>query len=298
MIRDNWGHQRTRKLRYEQVMELVEKLIAERGLRPGDRIPTNNELARSAHVSLISVRRALDELERAGRIERHQGVGTFVAGERIVSDPAMAGSLLATLTGRQALDAIETLTLEIVAGMPSPTIARALNIASTEKVWRISRLRVIRRRPMILEQAVIPVHLAPTLDEVTLRRGGSLYRFLEDRHGLRDAYEEQHLMVTQPTGDERKLLELGPGQHVVRIRGVSFSQRGDPFDCFQQVYSAAHFAFYLSGQTDRHVIQRSDVLDWEVVPVAQLDDGASGDTVENQGGRLESSVEARQPGIT
>jgi len=33
-----------------------------------------------AGVSLITVRRALAELEREGRVHSHQGVGTFVAG--------------------------------------------------------------------------------------------------------------------------------------------------------------------------------------------------------------------------
>ena len=63
-------------------MALVEALIDERGLAPGDLLPPGREIAALAGVSLISVRRALDELERAGRIVRHQGVGTFVSEPR------------------------------------------------------------------------------------------------------------------------------------------------------------------------------------------------------------------------
>ena len=61
-------------LLYERVVDLVEQLIADRGLRPGDMLPTYTELAEQAGVSLITVRRALDELERAGRVRRHQGL--------------------------------------------------------------------------------------------------------------------------------------------------------------------------------------------------------------------------------
>src|SRR2546430_5650049 len=60
-------------------------------------LPTHAELAELTGVSLITVRRALDELERAGKVRRHQGLGTFLARPRIVTEPTRAGSLLGTL---------------------------------------------------------------------------------------------------------------------------------------------------------------------------------------------------------
>src|SRR5258708_37184100 len=75
-------------LLYERVVALVEQLIADRGMAPGDRLPTYAELAELAVVGMITVRRALDELERAGRVRRHQGLDAFVARPRIVSEPA------------------------------------------------------------------------------------------------------------------------------------------------------------------------------------------------------------------
>src|SRR5215469_831875 len=86
-------------LLYERVVDLVEQIIADRGLGPGDMLPSYTELAELAGVSLITVRRGLDELERAGRVRRHQGLGTFVARPRIVAEPTRTGSLLATLAG-------------------------------------------------------------------------------------------------------------------------------------------------------------------------------------------------------
>jgi DNA-binding GntR family transcriptional regulator len=264
------------RLRYEQVMDLVEKLIDTGGLRPGAMLPTNNELAEMSGVSLISVRRALDELERAGRIRRHQGVGTFVAAERILSAPARAGSLLATLTGEADRPEVRTKVLDIGRGLPTRAIARALDVPSGQMVWRIHRLRVIGSRPMISEQSVIPVSLAPTIDADTIRDGGSLYQLLADQHGLTDAFEEQYLDVTVPSESDRKLLELSSRDRVARIRGVSFSRNGTPFDCFQQVYPADGFAFYISGRTDRHVMPSSPVEDWNVAPLVAVAAAADG----------------------
>src|ERR1700723_1311611 len=89
-------------LLYERVVAYVEDLVTERGLVPGDLLPTYADLAASVGVSLITVRRALDELERAGKVRRHQGLGTFLARPRIIADPGRAGSLLGTLDQDEA----------------------------------------------------------------------------------------------------------------------------------------------------------------------------------------------------
>jgi DNA-binding GntR family transcriptional regulator len=56
-----------RKLRYEIVKEMILKMIEDQNLQAGSRLPTSIELVELSGFSLISVRRALDELERAGR---------------------------------------------------------------------------------------------------------------------------------------------------------------------------------------------------------------------------------------
>jgi DNA-binding GntR family transcriptional regulator len=247
---------------------MIEQLIADGGLQAGDMLPSNKELAASAGVSLISVRRALDDLEHAGRVRRHQGVGTFVAAERIFASPARAGGLLATLTGDAPAPVVDTEVLDVSQGAPTADLVRSLSLGLGEQVWQILRLRVIGARPMISERSVIPVRLAPTLDVPALLAGASLYDLLAQRHGRTDAFEEQYLDITVPTAADRKLLRLGARDRVARIRGVSFSHDGTPFDCFQQVYPADGFAFYLSGRTDRHVLPVSESGSVQLMDVA------------------------------
>src|SRR5215467_803772 len=104
-------------------------------MAPGDRLPSYGELAELAGVSLITVRRALDELERAGRVVRHQGVGTFVADGRIVSEPARAGALLSTLNAGGA-DEVVTKLIDVTRGRPTPALARVLGLGD-EDVWQV-----------------------------------------------------------------------------------------------------------------------------------------------------------------
>lgn len=256
------------KLRYEQVMDEIERLVVERNLEPGDLLPTQAELAELAHVSLISVRRALEELERDGRVRRHQGVGTFLSGPRIVSEPARAGGLLDTLAGEHRRPRLGGRINSLERGKPAPQVARALQLATEDEVWRLVRVRLLDGRPAIVETAVIPVALAPGMDQLRDRLSGSLYEALGEHYGLRDDHEEQYLEVGAASTQERRLLALATGAQVVRLRGLSMTAEGVPFDCFEQVYPATGFAFYISGGTEKRLLTSIGSWDMTVVPRA------------------------------
>ena len=51
-------------------------------LKPGDRVPSENELVESMNVSRMTANRALRELNDEGYVERIAGRGTFVADYR------------------------------------------------------------------------------------------------------------------------------------------------------------------------------------------------------------------------
>ncbi len=63
---------------YEQARHRIERLIADRGIKPGTRIPTESELARELYVSRTTIRNALKALEQEGKIERTPGRGAIV----------------------------------------------------------------------------------------------------------------------------------------------------------------------------------------------------------------------------
>ncbi|HEX2681125.1 MAG TPA: winged helix-turn-helix domain-containing protein, partial [Candidatus Dormibacteraeota bacterium] len=68
-----------RHLLYERLYNYVLDDIRKGTLRSGDRVPSEMELARKHGVSRITSMRALQDLERAGLVERIRGKGTFVA---------------------------------------------------------------------------------------------------------------------------------------------------------------------------------------------------------------------------
>jgi GntR family transcriptional regulator len=64
---------------YDQIVDAVKREIAAGRLLPGSAMPSFRALAEELVVSLITVKRAYEELEREGIVFRRQGIGTFVA---------------------------------------------------------------------------------------------------------------------------------------------------------------------------------------------------------------------------
>ncbi|MBQ0105137.1 MAG: substrate-binding domain-containing protein [Armatimonadetes bacterium] len=65
-------------MKYLKIKNEIEKLIL--GLNPGDRLPTEADITAKYNVSRITVRKALEILEKEGTVYRTQGAGTFAGG--------------------------------------------------------------------------------------------------------------------------------------------------------------------------------------------------------------------------
>jgi len=65
--------------RYELAAEQIVRLIADLALGPGDRLPTENDLAARLGTSRTVVRDAIKILSASGRVTAHKGRGLFVA---------------------------------------------------------------------------------------------------------------------------------------------------------------------------------------------------------------------------
>ncbi|HPO12361.1 MAG TPA: GntR family transcriptional regulator [Candidatus Hydrogenedentes bacterium] len=69
---------------YQQIIDGIKREISEGRLMAGAPLPSFRMLAEQLLVSVITVKRAYEELERDGIIYRKQGLGTFVSENGIV----------------------------------------------------------------------------------------------------------------------------------------------------------------------------------------------------------------------
>jgi GntR family transcriptional regulator of arabinose operon len=83
---------------HDQLVAYFTEEIDSRRLIPGDRMPSENALARRFGISRMTVRRAFDTLVHAGLLVRQQGKGTFVAEFSRKADTGLIGFIGQTLT--------------------------------------------------------------------------------------------------------------------------------------------------------------------------------------------------------
>lgn len=71
----------TAKPIYEQITSQIKAMVMSGELQTGDLIPSMRSLAKSLHVSVITVQKAYEDLQRDGFIETTVGRGSFVSAQ-------------------------------------------------------------------------------------------------------------------------------------------------------------------------------------------------------------------------
>lgn len=68
---------------YEQITSQIKTMILNGTLREGEALPSMRLLAKELRISVITTKRAYEDLERDGFIETVTGRGSFVAGKNL-----------------------------------------------------------------------------------------------------------------------------------------------------------------------------------------------------------------------
>lgn len=133
---------------YEEVAKQIERLILTK-LQPGDKLPSERELAEMLAVSRSSIRDAIRSLELLGMVEPRQGAGTVV---REISADSVVNPL-ATLLTRQRQSVTELLDFRKM--LEPPLAARAATHASPEEIGEMEE--ILRRQEDKLRRGEVPV---------------------------------------------------------------------------------------------------------------------------------------------
>jgi len=118
---------------YEEVAKQIERLIINK-LHPGDKLPSERELAETLKVSRSSIRDAIRSLELMGLVEPRQGTGTIV---REASSESLLNPFANALKHRREL--VGEL-LDFRKMLEPPLAARAATHASAEDISEMEEI--------------------------------------------------------------------------------------------------------------------------------------------------------------
>ena len=228
-----------RSLRHSLAQELRARIRAGEW-RPGERIPSEPELARQETVSRSSMRAAITMLEEEGYVSRRHGSGTYVTHR-----PALPNEL-----GRNfgvsrmiASEGLEPGTVEESSGTePAPrAVAEILGIEEGERVSALRRVRTADGRPVVDVTDWCRVdHLAPE----DLPSVGSIYAALAER-GLAVDHGVAHLTPRNADGEVAERLGVPSGTLLLTIDQVDRTADGIAVLVSREHHLADAFTFTL-----------------------------------------------------
>jgi len=229
---------------YVQLREALRAEIEERGLRPGDRLPTEAELEQRYGVSRSTIRQAVGDLEVEGLVERVQGKGTFVAAAKIQHVPVLT-SFTELLRSQGYAPTHRPLdSAEVVA----PTaVCQELGLNEGTRCRYLERLLVADGEPVGLSKTWLPLPVLGAHDERIVRgvlEGRSLYELLAECSP--ELTPRQGVETIQPVlagESESRLLGCEIGTALLQIRRRTRTSADLPLEWTQLAFVPGRYEY-------------------------------------------------------
>ena len=229
--------------RYIVLADMLRRRIEAGEFRPGERVPSEAELASANGVSRGTVVRAIEKLVSDGIIHRRQGVGSFVARPSLHRQPGKLLSFSRSASARGLTSQQEL----IAFGPASPERARQFR-CDAPAVY-LDRLRSVDGVPCAVHRSIIPMAVASRLDALcdsgeALRSAPdfSLYAALE-AGGFRVVEAMERISARLAGGEDGRHLGVEASSPVMAVFRRSYDATGRLVEAVEAVYLGEYYSY-------------------------------------------------------
>ena len=210
---------------WRQIQQMLQRQIAEETFRPGDRLPTEFELAAQLGVNRHTVRRALGELEEKGLIRVEQGRGTFVR-EQVIDYKVGRRTRFTENLARQNRTPSGTL-VDSGTTIADRDVTAALEIAARRPVVYLEIVGEAEGRPISVSLSYHPLPRFSGIEDAVASEG-TLTKALK-RYEVDDYLRRSTRVIARlPTGREADLLQQPRNRPVLASESIDIDVDGIP----------------------------------------------------------------------
>ena len=212
---------------YHQLSLVLQKLVQDEALQPGDRFPTEEAIAKCFNVSRPTANKAVQFLIEEGYLSRDKGVGTYVKEKPLVEFTFFLNSL----SFAEQFPPDVPVRSQLIWSKTVPAtrkIAKALDIEPGAPTILMRRLRFVYNRPLMVGDSQVSAERFPDIAGQKLVRD-SLYATLAERYDTPILYSDRYAVAFEVTEQEiAGLLRTQPFAPVLMITGVSYTRGNKP----------------------------------------------------------------------
>jgi GntR family transcriptional regulator len=226
---------------YQQIKSLILQSLQASEWRPGDAIPSEQELALRYRVSQGTVRKAIDELAADNLLVRRQGKGTFVATH---AEQHTQYRFLRLHPDAGTLDQEGPATRQILEcrRLRGPAdVNLALGLRTGESVVQVSRVLSFQGVPTILEDLWLPANPFRSLSlDALVQHQGPMYALFEAQFGVRMVRADEKIKAVSASPAAAERLGVAPGFPLLSVERLAYTYNDLPMELRRGLYRTDH----------------------------------------------------------
>ncbi|UCG55697.1 MAG: GntR family transcriptional regulator [Phycisphaerales bacterium] len=226
--------------KYFRISQKIIEAVCSGRLKPGMRVPSENEIISKYGISNTTARKALQEVEAAGWCTRVKGKGTFVRGRSVQHSAARVLGFARNMREAGYIPSTKLLDARRLETTYSATI-NGRRYVMRRPVYKIHRLRFADDIPMMIEVRYISIAFCPGVEKHDLT--GSLYEIYGKHYGLRLVEIQQMLTSVMLDAGALEFFDMREPVPALRVEGVTFCGKEMILEMEDSIYRGDKYRF-------------------------------------------------------
>lgn len=217
----------------------IKYMLTEQNYQPGDKLPSERELAEYFQVQRLTIRSALNQLLQDGIIISRPRSGYYVAPRKIIlqtQDYSM--NYISTTTGRL----LERLLYDFRKLKPDLYLASKMLLSTETFIYKIVTIHTENGVPVCISHAHIPEYVYPNLT-LPLVKSESLYNLFTRNQQVSIAKSNQKITIIYADETQAELLKITPGSPLIKYKGLMYDTQGRLVSFFENFMLIDRFTF-------------------------------------------------------
>ncbi|MEI0560651.1 GntR family transcriptional regulator [Brachyspira pilosicoli] len=225
---------------YYQIYLKIKEAIDTKKFKAGEFMYSEHYLEKAFLVSRITIRKAIENLEKDGYLYKQQGKPTQVIYPKEIFRLSELNSFTDDMTGKD--NVTTSILLDFKCILADTAAAEALKISVEKEVYYIKRLRLLNHVIIGLHECYIPKDIVELKESDFMDTNSSLYNILK-QSGINIYKADETIEARIPDKVLLDLLEMDNKNAIFYRERITYDKESKPIEFVKMYYNANLFKY-------------------------------------------------------